>query len=83
MAKDKLFKRSSKEFNDFSSLGPFEYLCTRQFYASNAHTRPPCAACGSYRPYFFATLLDKDGNQHLVGWNCYQRLIREGFAEER
>ena len=37
--------------------------------------KPRCAACGSRRPMFLRYLRDRNGLQHLVGQECYSRLV--------
>jgi len=38
-------------------------------------SKPRCACCGSARPMFLRYLTDRIGDKHLVGQECYTRLV--------
>jgi hypothetical protein len=38
-------------------------------------SKPRCACCGSARPMFLRYLTDRNNLKHLVGHECYSRLV--------
>lgn len=61
----------------FATLGPFKIVGSVQHKAhpgDDKDGRPPCAACGSERVYFFYRVQDKMGQEHLLGEECRKNL---------